>query len=232
MCTPHATFNEHDKVICDAGVGVNTYGETVEGLDRHMTVNHLGHMLLVNRLLPLIRTTSKIPGAPAPRIVSVSSELHRAAPSGVKFESVDELKDSSISSVGLHGRSKLANILFAKQLQRRLDSDGVPITVLAVHPGAVNTEGFRKDPSNKRFIIGPIQKFVCDLFFTTPSVGAYSTLFAAASPVVKAEREKYKGAYLVPPGKLAPVHAPQADSAQLAEELWETTEAIVKQMEL
>ena len=67
--------------------------------------------------------------------------------------------------------------------------------------------------------------FIANAFFTSPEKGAYSTVFAAASPAVR-EDPKYKGAYIVPPGKLGSVYAP-CDNPELGKELYETTEKIL-----
>lgn len=143
-------------------------------------------------------------------------------------------------------------MLYAKQLQRRLDAEGVPITVLSLHPGAVDTgglllryscdstlttlrrhaEGVRKDPGVTLPVLGAFFRLLIGRFFLTASDGAYASSFAAASPIVKAERDKYKGAYLDPPGKIVPAPAPEVESTELAEELWATTETILKSFDL
>lgn len=79
------------QLIADAGVGVNAWALSSDGIDRHMAVNHFGHFLLINRLLPLVRKTAAIPNNSAPRIVSLSSELHRTCPSNVEFKSTSEV---------------------------------------------------------------------------------------------------------------------------------------------
>lgn len=71
----------------------------------------------------------------------------------------------------------------------------------------------------------PVYAFIANAFFTSPEKGAYSTVFAAASPAVR-EDPKYKGAYIVPPGKLGNVYAP-CDDPELGKELYETTEKIL-----
>ena len=128
-------------------------------------------------------------------------------------------------------QSKLANILYAKQLQKKFDTDNVPVTVIAAHPGYVDTEGFRKDPTVKTPLIGPMWAAVLALFFATPSRGAHSTVFAAASPVVRANRTLYKGAYVAPDelhgGRISKPPNAKANDAGLAEELWLTTERVV-----
>ena len=130
----------------------------------------------------------------------------------------------------LLARSKLANNLYVKQLQKVFASShtDTPITVLAVHPGCVNTEGYQKDPTNSIPILGPIIRFFLTLYLLHPSEGAYASVFAAASPEVKANREKYMGAYLVPPGRIATPPERRAESVELAQELWDTTELILQ----
>ncbi|KAF8557575.1 NAD(P)-binding protein [Imleria badia] len=99
-----------DIIVADAGIGVNTVSS--DGLDRHFAVSHLNRFLLINRLLPLMRKISKLADAPAPRIVSISSELHRMAPSSIQFASkeVMEVGSKNLSAVSLYTRTELANI--------------------------------------------------------------------------------------------------------------------------
>lgn len=90
-------------------------------------------------------------------------------------------------------------------------------------------EGVRKDPSLQIPILGSVAKFALGHIFDTPNVGAYASVFAATSPTVKSERDRYKGAFLWPPGKLGEPPAPQVESKELAEELLGTTEELLKQ---
>lgn len=78
-------------------------------------------------------------------------------------------------------------------------------------------------------VIGPLAMFVFSKVFKPATVGAYASVFAAGSPTVKAERDKYKGAFLWPPGKLDKPPAPQVESTELAEEVWNTTEKLLKE---
>ena len=131
--------------------------------------------------------------------------------------------------------SKLANILYAKALQTHLDAEGAPVTALAADPGWVLTEGVRAVPA----LSSPIGKLILALIrplFYAPPEGAHSAVFAAASPTVHAEREQFKGALVVHNkvrgGAVAAPLAPQGASAELAAELWRTTEEVVKSMGL
>ena len=118
-----------DLLIANAGVMACPQGTTADGFETQFGTNHLGHFVLVNRLLPLLRT-----GAPA-RIVSLSSAGHR-------FGDVD-LDDPNFERRDYdpwiaYGRSKTANVLFAVELDRRLRDRDVRAT--AVHPGGIMTE--------------------------------------------------------------------------------------------
>jgi NAD(P)-dependent dehydrogenase (short-subunit alcohol dehydrogenase family) len=77
------------------------------GVDGHMSVNAFGHFLAINQLYPLMRKTSKLANAPAPRIVFESSEMHRFAPSNVHFGSLEEINDETIDPTQLYGRTKV-----------------------------------------------------------------------------------------------------------------------------
>jgi len=82
-----------------------------------------------------------MPSTPAPRIILEASEMHRAAPSSTKFESIEEINDSNLGPVELYARSKLAMILGVKYglLERVIKPNGDNIYAIAVHPGAVST---------------------------------------------------------------------------------------------
>ena len=118
-----------DVLIANAGVMACPEGKTADGFETQFGTNHLGHFVLVNRLLPLLLT-----GAPA-RIVNLSSAGHR-------FSDVD-VDDPNFETTPYdpwvaYGRSKTANVLFAVELDRRLRDRGVRAT--AVHPGGIVTE--------------------------------------------------------------------------------------------
>lgn len=218
------------QLICDAGVGVNTYAESSDGIDRHMAVNHLGHMLLVNRLLPLLRKTSRLPNTPAPRVVSVSSELHRAAPSKTSFGSIEELNDSSLSAVALYGRSKLANLLFTKfGLEDRVFRPNKDdIVALATHPGAVHTG--QQDQFKEAYgkVFGSMLKYTVVPFMRAADQGSLSTLWAAASEDVEMQRSGWEGKYVVDPAQLGN-ESQQACDPELGANLWKLSERLIRE---
>ncbi len=127
-----------DMLICNAGI--NTFGELelINGVERMFVVNHLGHFLLVNRLMPLLRQS-----APA-RIVHVGSASgYSQAPAvGIDF---DNLRGEKGFDAGeSYGRSKLANALFSAELAKRTQGSGVTSNV--IHPGLVQTNIARTAP--------------------------------------------------------------------------------------
>ena len=103
---------------------------------------------------------------------------------------------------------------------------------MSIDPGLVDTPGVRGDRSMRSPVFGPILRLWMWWSFVPPSGGAYSTMFAVASPAVRADREKYKGAYIIPPGQVGTPTVPQGESEELAKELWEGTEAVCKALVL
>ncbi|KAF8191249.1 hypothetical protein BJ912DRAFT_1058489 [Pholiota molesta] len=210
--------------------------------DQIMMVNHFGAFQLTQTLLPFLIKTAEEPNSDV-RIVYVSSNAHqlgRAKRPDIHFKTLADFNpDTSADwfpAFSIYCLSKLANLLTLLALSRRLAGHG--ITCLGVHPGAVNTFSSRLP---LRFLLEPL----VNLFFVSPEVGAYPSVFAAASPVVKAgaaaevtgkkvdggkkedgEEGKWKGAYVVPPGKMG-VMGKNARDERLQEEIWEATVRIL-----
>jgi len=126
-----------DILINNAGRGIMTYQLSDLGVDRHMAVNHMGHVVLTSYLLPLLKETAK--NGNTVRISCQGSNLHESPGSDVKFASLEEL-NRDLGPNPQYGRSKLANILYARYLARKLTHGGHPnILVNATHPGIVST---------------------------------------------------------------------------------------------
>ncbi len=135
-----------DLIIANAGVMATPSGRTVDGFETQFGTNHLGHFVLVNRLVPLMR--------PGSRVISVSSAGHR-------FADVDladpNFEHSRYQPFIAYGRSKTANILFAVAFDQRHRQRG--IRAAAVHPGAVQTELNRHlDPRNLEGMINQMNR--------------------------------------------------------------------------
>ncbi|KZO91909.1 NAD-P-binding protein [Calocera viscosa TUFC12733] len=203
---------------------------TEEGVSRTFAVNYLGHFVLTSSLLPLLERTARFSGSDV-RIVNVSSMANMYAPASTTFKSLDEFKATCAKGAQLdgfwrymarYGHSKLANILFAKELQRRLDAQSIPAITVSLHPGSVSTDGAKK-------AVGFLYP-LANLFFTTPFNGALTSLFAATSPQVLKDKDTYKGAYLVPYGKLGKESDLAKDEA-MAGRLWDLSEQAVKEID-
>ncbi|OJA18621.1 hypothetical protein AZE42_01759 [Rhizopogon vesiculosus] len=193
------------------------------GVQEIMMVNVISHMVLTRSLQPLLDQTAAEPNSDV-RIVVVASDGHRLVSGEPRYRNLDdfnaEFKNTLSPSFARYCMSKLANILYASELQRHLTAAGSPITVITVHPGAVNTFSDRQSLSRFiKFLIMPIVY----LFFEHPDKGAYTSAFAAASEEVAKQRDKYKGTYLVPVGKMAEPTNMARDEV-LAKELWDSVE--------
>jgi retinol dehydrogenase 12 len=172
-------------------------GVTKDGFEIQFGTNHLGHYLLTRLLLDRI-----IASGPA-RIVNVSSASHYRA----KPPDWDALRKETRTTTAMaeYSVSKLANVLFTKELARRLE--GTKVTSYALHPGVVATDVWRRVPGPLRWLIKK--------FMITPEDGAQATLRCATAPELAGETGRY---YDVGGKERRP--APLADDPALAAELW------------
>lgn len=193
----------HDALhvlVNNAGIVQDARSTTEDGFETTFQVNHLGPFLLTNLRLDLIKRS-----APA-RIVNVSSSAHRTAT--LDFDDIHS--ESGFAGMRVYGRSKLANVLFTRELAKRLD--GTSVTVNALHPGTVRT-GWGKDGDvGGLFSIG---LKIGGLFFLSPAKGARTSVFLASSPDV----EGRTGEYWVRCKSVAPSKQAQDDAA--ARRLWD-----------
>jgi NAD(P)-dependent dehydrogenase (short-subunit alcohol dehydrogenase family) len=159
-----------DLLINNAGVMMTPKSTTKDGFELQFGTNHLGHFALTNLLI------DRVLAVPGSRIVTVSSQGHRFARNGIRFD--DLQSERSYSRVGAYGQAKLANLMFTYELQRRLQ--GTNTIAVAAHPGGSNTELARNTPAAMRAIfdvVGP-------LITQSAEMGALPTLRAATDPGV------------------------------------------------
>ncbi|KAL4976274.1 hypothetical protein BDW66DRAFT_135557 [Aspergillus desertorum] len=216
-----------DLLILSAGINVHQYGETHDQIDRHFQVNWLGQFYLTNLLWPLLRKTSKMPDTPAPRVVFESSEQHRAAPSGVKFGSVEEINNPDLGPLERYGRTKLAIILGVKYglLEKVIKPNGDNIYALSVHPGAVNTTMQQQWKDAYPGLLGKLLTTVMLAVGRNVEQGSYSALYAATSPEV--EEKGWNGYYLQDvgqPGKESTL----ASDPVLGAALWDLSHRMIR----
>lgn len=122
-----ATGKSFDVVICNAGVMATPKSTTEDGFETQFGTNHLGHFVLVNRILPLLK--------PGSRVVNLSSAGHRLSDVDLDDPNFERTPYDTFLA---YGRSKTANILFAVEFDRRHKAIGIRAT--AVHPGVIQTE--------------------------------------------------------------------------------------------
>ncbi len=202
-----AKHDRLDVLLNNAGVLVTERRETVDGIEETFAVNHLGYFLLTTLLLDLLKKS-----APA-RIVSVSSEAHRSA----KMNWDDLQLTQGWSSIRAYGQSKLCNILFTRELARRLE--GTRVTANCLHPGVI-ASGFGHTDGNG--LISFAIK-IASPFFLTPEKGARTQVYLASSPEV----EGVTGKYFDKCKEKAPSRAAQETGAP--ERLWAISEEMTGQ---
>lgn len=147
---------------------------TEDGIERQLAVNHLAPFLLTSLLLDTLKQS-----APA-RIINVSSQMHQKV--GMDFENLQGEKHYHPRSI--YAQTKLANVLFTKELARRLEGTGV--TVNALHPGTVATGLFGRFLGLPRWL-----RFLSDWYGVSPEKGAETSLYLATSPEVASITGEY-----------------------------------------
>jgi NAD(P)-dependent dehydrogenase (short-subunit alcohol dehydrogenase family) len=154
-----------DLLINNAGVMMPPYGRTEDGFELQFGTNHLGHFALTGLVLDTLLA------APGSRIVTVSSNGHR--PGNIYFGDINF--ERKYRRIRAYGQSKLANLMFTYELQRRLAAAGAATSTLAAHPGSSMTELQRYTPAWTR-AVGQIVPS------NPPERGALPTLRAATDP--------------------------------------------------
>jgi NAD(P)-dependent dehydrogenase (short-subunit alcohol dehydrogenase family) len=153
-----------DVLINNAGIMATPYAKTSDGFESQLGTNHLGHFALTNLLLPKI----------SDRVVTISSNFHYLG----HIELGDLNWERRRYNAWLaYSQSKLANLLFTSELQRRLAQAGSPVRSLAAHPGYSHTSLMGK---SGRGLEDAVVRFGGRLFASDPEYGARQTLFAAS----------------------------------------------------
>lgn len=168
----HRRYDRLDLLINNAGLMAIPQRQTEDGFEMQFGVNHLAHFALTGRLLDLLLST------PGSRVVTVSSRLHENGQ--IDFDDLQH--EHSYSPYGAYGQSKLANLLFAYELQRRLEAAGASTLSVAAHPGyaATNLQSAGPEMSGS-WLQGMVMTVANALFAQSAAMGALPTLYAATA---------------------------------------------------
>ena len=206
-----------DVLVNNAGVMALPSRElTPDGFERQFGTNHLGHFALTGLLLPALQAV------PAARVVTVASLAHRNG----RIEWDNLQGERRYDGWDAYNRSKLANILFARELDRRARKAGLPLLSVAVHPGVSKTNIFENGPGTNS-LKGFAVRLLAPLITQDDAMGALPTEYAATAPAVKGSE------YIGPDGfkelKGYPTVVqprPHALDQATAERLWQASEEL------
>ncbi|HJQ05156.1 MAG TPA: oxidoreductase [Nocardioides sp.] len=212
-----AAYGPLDLLVNNAGVMATPYSRTADGLELQMATNHFGPFLLTGLLLPQL-----IAGGDG-RVVNLASQAHRVAPR----PPLDDPKEQHRRYLrwAVYGQTKLANLLFVSELERRLRAAGLPVKALAAHPGYAGTHlaangQFGRSSGGIATILDAANRAISQ----SAEAGAWPTLMAATADL---PGDTYCG-----PGGRGQVAGPpkvvgrtrMARDASAARRLWEISE--------
>jgi NAD(P)-dependent dehydrogenase (short-subunit alcohol dehydrogenase family) len=207
-----------DVLVCNAGVMAVARGTTRDGFETQIGTNHLGHFALVGGLLPALRRS------PAARVVVVSSGGHRMG----RIDLADlSWEHRPYRRWRAYGQSKLANLLFTRELDRRLRSHGDAVVAVAAHPGLASSNLSAPLLAELPAPLAAVYRSVGRTFEQSDADGALPSLYAATMPDVRG------GEYFGPDGRFEQRGAPtrvgrsrRATDDATAQGLWSLSERL------
>ena len=208
-----SSFDQLDMLINNAGIMAPPYAKTKDGFEMQFGSNHLGHFALTGLLLPVLAKT------PKSRVVTISSRAHSRG--SIDFTNLDG--SNGYQAKKFYNQSKLANLYFALELDKRLKEHGLETISIACHPGVSATNIFKLGT----WEIPAAFKRIANLFLQPPDMGALSTLYAAAEPDLTG------GEYIGPLGQfqrkgfpaLGTPHSNATDQ-NVSRQLWTVSESL------
>ena len=216
-----------DLLINNAGVmAPKTHEVTADGFEMQFGVNVLGHFALTALLLPALERAAQR-GGPAPRVVTIASIAHKRG--RIDFE--DLQTEKRYDAMGAYRQSKLADLMIALELDRRLRAAGSRVMSVAAHPGVAQTPLFlRSEHKGMERVVRQGMGVAIRLFLNSAAQGAVPTLFAATAP------EAESGGYYGPQGYEemhggdvgAAIISAQAQDREVAVRLWGECERLTR----
>jgi NAD(P)-dependent dehydrogenase (short-subunit alcohol dehydrogenase family) len=209
-----AGHSQLDVLVNNAGIMAAPYRRTADGFELQFATNHLGHFALTGLLMPAFNQRL------GTRVATMSSNLHKGGQ--IRFD--DLPGEQHYSRWGAYGQSKLANLLFALELDRRLKAAGLPMISVAAHPGYSATNLQMSGPPLQERIV---MRLANRLFAQPAEMGALPMIYAATYPDLQG------GSYVGPDGPREsrgyPVLVQPSDRAMdaaTAKRLWEVSEKL------
>ena len=201
-----------DAIICNAGIMALPDLEQVFGYEKQFFVNHIGHFILVTELLDHLADDG--------RVVMLSSDAHRRAPKvGIEFDNLSGERE--YGDWKTYGQSKLANLLFARELGRRFEEDDTARSANAVHPGVINTNLARHLHPVMKAGLALIEPLICK---SVPQ-GAATQTYVAAHP----DATRHNGEYFADCN--VQKSSKNGRDMALARRLWDESEKIVAELD-
>lgn len=206
-------YDRLDLLIENAGIMIPPFSKTEDGFESQMGVNYFGHFLLTNLLFPTLKNTKEA------RIITLSSIAHKRG--RIDFDNLNAEK--GYSKMGAYGQSKLACLMFAYELDRRIKVANLDMIALSAHPGASNTNLGQHIPKLVTTLLMPLMS----IFTHGVANASLPTLYAALGDDING------GEYFGPtgfnemkgkPGKVSSL--PHSHDEQVAKKLWEESEKL------
>jgi NAD(P)-dependent dehydrogenase (short-subunit alcohol dehydrogenase family) len=206
-----------DVLMCNAGIMATPPSVTTDGYEVQFGTNHLGHALLIKKLLPLLLRTNTRPETDV-RVVILTSTGFIAHPTGgITFDTLKSPQDFGAGGPWVrYGQSKLANILYARELARRHPE----ITSLSIHPGVVKTNLVNGLGGANKFMV----KLTNPRGLLEPEEGAYNQIWGAFGDRTNIQN----GQMYEPVGQLYKKLDKTSKDDDLAKRLWEWTDEALK----
>lgn len=212
-----ANYDRLDILLNNAGVMAPPRGETADGFELQFGTNHLGHFALTGLLMPTLSAT------PGSRVVTVSSMAHLNG----RIDFDDLQHERAYSRYEAYSQSKLANVLFGRELQRRLAAAGAGTISVIAHPGlsSTNLQQATAEASGSRFE-GGLYHFLLNLVGQSAAMGSLPQLYAATMPGVRGGEFYGPHGFYIRGYPTAIKGSAASNDPAAAERLWRVSEAL------